>query len=151
MVAFDLSRDRDVKISQVAQLYSLFVLSVRTEDPGPLRGTWVILSGVWAVFFMYHCLCLIYSSDSLYISQPSPITSHSLMINRAAALASPLTATCKLVTLNDSPMHRFTRRRGGRARRAWRSGTLDENIGRGKCQRQDSVTQDSALESTDEL
>lgn len=39
MVAFDLSRDRDVKISQVAQLYSLFVLSVRTEDPGPLRGT----------------------------------------------------------------------------------------------------------------
>lgn len=106
MVAFDLSGDWDVKISQVAQLYSLFVLPIRTEDQGPFPGTWVILPGGWAVFSVTHCLFayLIYSSDSLYISQPSSVNSHSLMINRAAALALPLTATCKLVTLNDSSM-----------------------------------------------
>lgn len=32
MAALDLSRDRDVKISQVAHLYSLFVLPERAED-----------------------------------------------------------------------------------------------------------------------
>lgn len=65
--------------------------------------------GVHAVFFVTHCLSayLISSCDSLYISQPSSAHSHSLMINRAAAPASPLTATCELVTLNYSPMHRF--------------------------------------------
>lgn len=82
---------------------------------------------------MTHCLCLIYSSNSLYISQPSSINSHSLMINRAAALALPLTATCKLVTLNDSPMHRFhPRERRGSAWRAWRSGALGEKQRAGK-------------------
>lgn len=102
-------------MSQVVQLHSLFVLPIRTEDQGPLPDTWVILPGGWAVFFMTHCLLLylIYSSDSHYISQPSSVHSHSLMINRAAALALPLTATCKLVTLNDSAMHRFTRRKDG--------------------------------------
>ena len=137
MVAFDLSRDWDVKISRVAQLYSLFVLPRRTEKQGPLCGSWVILPGVWVVFFLTHCLSvyLIYSSNSLYISQPSSANSHSLMINRAAALALPLTATCKLVTLNDSPMHGFTHTRGRRARRAWWSRVLCENRGRGKRQK----------------
>lgn len=32
MAAFDLSRNSDVKISQVTQLYSLFVLPERTQD-----------------------------------------------------------------------------------------------------------------------
>ena len=32
MAALDLSRDRDVKISRVAYLYSLFVLPERAED-----------------------------------------------------------------------------------------------------------------------
>lgn len=32
MAAFDLSRNSDVKISQVTQLYSLFVLPERTRD-----------------------------------------------------------------------------------------------------------------------
>lgn len=52
------------------------------------------------------------------------------MINRAAALALPLTATCVLVTLNDSAMHRFTRRREASARRAWRVSVKDKILKR---------------------
>lgn len=127
--------------------HCLFCLrELRTK--GPLCGTWVILPKVSAIFFVTHCLFvyLIYSSGNLYITQPSSVNSHSLTINRAAAPALPPTATCKLVTLNDSHMHRFTRMRGRRARRVWWYRVLCEIRGRGKCPRQDSITQDSALE-----
>lgn len=78
---------------------------------------------------MTHCLFayLMYPSESLWISQPSFVSSHSLMINRAAVPASPLTATCKLVTLNDSQMHASTHTRGRWARRVCWSRVFCEN------------------------
>lgn len=105
----------------LAQLYSLFVMPERTED---LRASICYLS--CSTRSLSHFLCdppcrrvpdLL--SGSLYISQLSSVRSHSLMMNRAAALALALTATCRLVTLNDSHMQRFTHMRGRRARQLW--------------------------------
>lgn len=45
MISFDVGRDGDVKIIQVVQLYSAFVLPVRTEDQG--ATSWYLSHPAW--------------------------------------------------------------------------------------------------------